>query len=122
MRQTLAGVATIATKQSDPAPAGVMLQASHKSRQERGKSMKSNMDVARALGLGKCSNCGGHLTVGNIAAALVDVGIDPNEEETMQGCEEIDHLTFCCPTYTDDGGCLGYSSEDREQAAYWYRR
>jgi len=82
--------------------------------------MRNLMEVAYDLGLGKCSHCDMILTGENIAGALEDYGINPQNEETRQAIEEIDHITLCCPTYSDEKGCLGYSSEDREKAAYWY--
>lgn len=55
-----------------------------------------------------CSNCGQILTEENIRFALEDASGLMQEE-----------LTFCCPTYTDEKGCLGYSKEDENKPAYW---
>lgn len=84
--------------------------------------MKNLQEVAVAAGLGKCSNCGWQLTTENIANALFDAGVDPNDEATRDKTEAIDRLTLCCPGYSDESGCPGYSAEDREKAAYWYSR
>ena len=54
-----------------------------------------------------CSNCGGLLTEESIRLAVEDAGI-PREE-----------LSFCCPTYSDEGGCQGWAKEDETAAAYW---
>jgi hypothetical protein len=53
----------------------------------------------------------------NVVLALIDTGVGA---ETA--LEEIDRLTLCCPTYSDEGGCQGYSAADRDQPAYWYSR
>ena len=84
--------------------------------------MKALIELVCEYGLGKCSNCGWSLTPENIASGMEDAGLDPQAVETRGGREALDRLTFCCPTYTDEGGCLGYSSEDREKPAYWYSR
>lgn len=55
-----------------------------------------------------CSNCGWELTEKNVELACEDAGVPQDE------------LTFCCPTYTDEKGCLGYCAPDRELPAYWY--
>ncbi len=55
----------------------------------------------------RCCNCGGELTEENIKLAVEDAGLPQDE------------LTFCCPTYTDQGGCMGFCNEDRDKPAYW---
>ena len=60
-----------------------------------------------------CSNCGCDLTTENIRLALEDCG---------EGIEQ-ESLTLCCPTYSDEMGCQGYSAKEyRELPAYWYTR
>ena len=84
--------------------------------------MRNLIEVAQANRLTKCSNCGQQLTIENLARALMDAGLDPNAVETRESATEIDRLMLCCPTYSEERGCLGYSSEDKEKAAYWYSR
>lgn len=70
-------------------------------------------NVAKKHGLTACSNCGQQLTEDNIMLALSDAGIDINDEDML------DTVTLCCPSYTDKNGCLGYTSADRTERAYW---
>ena len=65
-----------------------------------------------------CSNCGGSLTDENIRLALDDAG----EDIGILTHEDFDRYSFCCPTYSDEGGCLGYSREDQDKPAYWMFR
>lgn len=81
--------------------------------------MRNLQQVALESGLGKCSNCGQHLSTENITNALLDLGVNPNEEETREKVAEVEKITLCCPTYSEETGCKGYSSEDKELAAYW---
>jgi len=56
----------------------------------------------------KCNNCGWPLTEENIRLALEDASF-----------YEQDELTFCCPSYTEEGGCKGTAKEDETLPAYW---
>lgn len=64
----------------------------------------------------RCSNCGWNLSEENIRLAIEDYSSSPLSEE------EMDHLSFCCPSYSDEEGCKGYSRDDRALPAYWIYR
>lgn len=65
-----------------------------------------------------CSNCGQILSEENVILGIEDYGEDPEDISE----DELDHLSFCCPGYSDESGCPGYSREDKSLAAYWIRR
>lgn len=67
-----------------------------------------------------CSNCGMILSEENIALAIRDYGISEDLDQISE--EEADHFSFCCPSYSDENGCQGYSLEDWEAPAYWIYR
>lgn len=73
--------------------------------------------AAREAGLDNCSNCGWQLSEANILLALEDAG-----EGLSKNPEALEHYSFCCPSYTDESGCQGYGTTDREQPAYWIFR
>lgn len=68
----------------------------------------------------RCNNCGHHLSKDNIVKSLEDYGAynaeDMYEDNTI---EDEAGVVFCCPSFTWEEGCKGYSKDDRELPAYW---
>lgn len=62
----------------------------------------------------QCAQCGQFLSTANIIGALQEIG----EDGMYFYCAR--KVTFCCPGYTDEHGCPGYSTGDTSTAAYWY--
>lgn len=66
-----------------------------------------------------CANCGQKLSEHNIVAALEDAGYDPHQAKSEAWDAILDHFSVCCPGYTDEKGCEGYTMADRARTAYW---
>lgn len=61
--------------------------------------------------LASCSNCGNALTEKQIDLAIEDANMPMSE---------MDCLTLCCPSYTDETGCTG--EHGAYDIAYWAER